>query len=250
MSSTKKANAYASSPSRYDEDRSDSVTEVDEPAKSSSSSSSLLKYGAIGLVVAILFWFIIGNPFSSSPGYYDPAYMDPYYMGGGGYYPPQYGQYGYPYGMPPPTSSYSFTTGFAVLVVGLGILYYGKTLKDAAEIPVDDAVDEIDLDQEEEEEEQEEEEEDNQLEIEENGSVIDVVFEEGPLGFTLSNDPTHGVIISNVAAGGAAHSKGVQQGFRVLSIGDSEVRFDHKWEDVVDLIKQYPRPLTISLQKS
>ncbi len=221
------------------EDRSDSIYGDDgDEEKSDNNNGNLLKYGAIGGGVVLLLYMMFGDPFGRYSYYNGPAYMDPALMGRYGYNP-----YGDPLLAGQGGSSYSFTSSIFVICIGGGILFYARKTKQEADEPM--------VNEWQEEEEEEEETFDDEFDqFNSEPSILSAKFDEGPLGFSLVNDPTHGIVIGSAAAGGAAHKNKVQAGYKVLSVADTEILPHHKWDDVIDLIKMNPRPLMMTFQKN
>ena len=79
---------------------------------------------------------------------------------------------------------------------------------------------------------------------------FEVMFGEGPMGFSLGSGPGVGVIIGRLAPGSFAEVGGVCIGDRITRVAKQDIALGMKWEDCVELIKSEPRPLEINFERN
>ncbi|CAK9008258.1 RhoGEF domain-containing protein gxcJ [Durusdinium trenchii] len=78
---------------------------------------------------------------------------------------------------------------------------------------------------------------------------IEVEFGEGKMGLSLGSTAGVGVIVGALAPNGFAELAGVLISDRVAAINDEEVGLDDHWQDVLEKLKQYPRPIKIKFER-
>lgn len=87
------------------------------------------------------------------------------------------------------------------------------------------------------------------LEGEDGKTEVEVEFGEGRMGLSLGSGPGIGVIVGALAPGGFAELAGVLISDRVLSVNEEEVGVDDSWQEVLEKLKTYERPITVKFQR-
>lgn len=80
-------------------------------------------------------------------------------------------------------------------------------------------------------------------------SSFDVEFGEGRLGLSLASGPGVGVIVGSLAEGGFAETAGILVSDRVCAINDETVGLDDHWQDVLQKLKDYDRPVHVRFER-
>jgi len=80
-------------------------------------------------------------------------------------------------------------------------------------------------------------------------TTIQVEFGEGSLGFSLGSSAGIGVLVSGIKEDGYAESAGVLISDRVASLNGESIGLDDHWQEVVDKLKAFPRPVLIIFER-
>jgi hypothetical protein len=78
----------------------------------------------------------------------------------------------------------------------------------------------------------------------------EICFGEGPMGFSLGSGPGVGVLVGRLAPGSFAEMGGVCIGDRIMFLENEEIGLNLTWQECVEKLKKFPRPVTITFERS
>ena len=81
-------------------------------------------------------------------------------------------------------------------------------------------------------------------------TALNVEFDEGAMGFSLSSGPGVGVIVSRLAPGSFADLAGVFVGDRISAVNGIDVDLETTWQKCVEMLRAVGRPVTLTFLRN